>query len=426
MLSEFNPRTIYLGANHVFKSSDRGDTWRIISPDLTKSMTDRILRRSGGLTPDEDPGGGAEFYGTVVSLAESPIEQGVLWAGTDDGNVQVTRNDGASWQEVGKNLPGLPSHDLYISKIEPSHHARGTAYLSVDAHETANFKPYVFKTTDYGKTWTSISGNLPDGQPVYVVREDLKNPKLLFVGTEFGVFYTTSGGGTWARLKNNLPTVAVHDLLIHPRDNDLVAATHGRGFWIMDDITPLQQATDQVQSSDAHLFDNRVATRWLRIQPHGTGGSLGFRGENPTREAVVNYYLGPGATGDVRFEIANLMGTQKRTLTAAARPGINRLEWNMTYDPTAEDLAAFREQQQRLREQAAARGVNPAEIGRGGQGGGGGRGGRGRGGADGPQGEPVEPGEYRVTMTFNGKTYTTRLLVRADPMLSEASRRGTD
>jgi hypothetical protein len=141
---------------------------------------------------------------------------------------------------------------------------------------------------------------------------------------------------------------------------------------------------------------------------------------------VVNYYLGPGATGDVRFEIANLMGTKKRTLTAAARPGINRLEWNMTYDPSAEDLAAFREQQERLREQAAARGVNRAEIGRGGQGGGGGRGGRGRGGVGGPQGEPVEPGEYRVTMTFSGKTYTTRLLVRADPMLSEASRRGTD
>ena len=428
MLSEFNPRTIYLGANHLFKSSDRGDTWRIVSPDLTKNITDRILRKSGGLTPDEDPGGGAEFYGTIVSIAESPLEQGILWVGTDDGNVQVSRNDGATWEEVGKNLPGLPAKDLYISKIEPSHHARATAYVSVDGHEAANFKPYVFKTTDYGKTWTNISSNLPDGQPVYVIREDLKNPKLLFVGTEFGVFYTIDGGAKWTQLKNNLPTVAVHDLLIHPRDNDLIAATHGRGFWIMDDISPLQQLTEKVQTAAAHLFDNRVATQWLRVQPHGTGGSLAFRGENPTRAAVVNYYLGPAVTGEVKFEIANITGTQRRTLTAPARAGINRLEWNMSYDPSPEDVAAFREQQQRQQEQAAARGINPAEAGRGGQGRGGqggGGGGRGRGGAGGPQGEAAPPGEYRVTMTVNGQSYTTRLLVRADPMLAEAPRRGT-
>ena len=423
MLSEFNSRTIYLGANHLFKSSDRGDTWRIISPDLTKNIPERILRKSGGLTPDEDPGGGAEFYGTIVSIAESPLEQGVLWVGTDDGNVQITRNDGATWTEVGKNLPGLPSHDLYISKIEPSHHVRGTAYLSVDAHETANFKPYVFKTTDYGKTWTGISSNLPDGHPVYVVREDLKNPKLLFVGTEFAVFYSVDGGARWTRLKNNLPTVAIHDLLIHPRDNDLIAATHGRGFWILDDITPLQQLTDRVQTSEAHLFDNRVATQWLRIQPHGTGGSLGFRGDNPTRAAIVNYYLGEAVTGDVKFEISNITGTQKRTLTVPARAGVNRLEWNMSYDPTPEELAAIKEQHQRMQEQAPAQGINPAQQGRGGQGRGGqGGGGRGRGGF-GPQGEQAPPGEYRVTMMANGKTYTSRLILRADPMLSETPRR---
>jgi hypothetical protein len=288
----------------------------------------------------------------------------------------------------------------------------------VDGHEAAVFKPFVFKTTDYGKTWTSISSNLPDGHPVYVVREDVKNPKLLFVGTEFGVFYTIDGGSAWKPLKNNLPTVAIHDLLIHPRDNDLIAATHGRGFWVMDDITPLQQATDAVRSSEAHLFDNRVATQWLRVQPHGTGGSLGFRGENPTRDAVVNYYLGPGVTGDVKFEIVNALGTQKRTFSVPSRPGINRLEWNMRYDPSPEDVAAFKEQQRQFQEQAAARGVNPAQAGGGGRG-------RGRGGV-GPQGDPAGPGEYRVTMTVNGKTYTSSVLVRADPMLSESPRRGTE
>jgi hypothetical protein len=259
---------------------------------------------------------------------------------------------------------------------------------------------------------------------VYVVREDLKNPKLLFVGTEFGVFYSIDGGTKWTRLKNNLPTVAVHDLLIHPRDNDLIAATHGRGFWILDDITPLQQLTEKVQTAEAHLFEHRVATQWLRVQPHGTGGSLGFRGENPPLGAAVNYHVGPGVTGDVKFEIANITGTQKRTLTAPARPGVNRLQWDMSYDPSPEDVAAFKEQQQRTQEQAAARGINPAEVGRGGQGRGG-QGGRGRGGF-GPQGEPALPGEYRVTMTVNGKSYTTRLLVRADPMLAEAPRRGTE
>ena len=190
ILSEFNPRTLYLGANHLFKSADRGDTWRIISPDLTKNDTEKTLRKSGGLTPDEDPGGGAEFYGTIVTVAESPLAQGEIWVGTDDGNVQMTRNDGGTWEEVGKNLPGVPSKDLYVSRVEPSHHARGTGYVSIDGHEAAIFKPFIFKTTDYGKTWTNISGNLPEMGPVYVVKEDPKNPNLLFAGTEFAVFYS--------------------------------------------------------------------------------------------------------------------------------------------------------------------------------------------------------------------------------------------
>jgi len=405
-MSEFNPRTLYLGANHLFKTSDRGDTWRIVSPDLTKNITERILRKSGGLTPDEDPGGGAEFYGTIVTVAESPLAQGEIWIGTDDGNVQISRNDGATWEEVGKNLPDLPSKDLYVSRVEPSHHTSGTGYVSIDAHETGNFKPYVFKTADYGKSWTNITSNLPEMGPVYVVKEDLKNPNLLFAGTEFAVFYSADGGKKWGRLNNNMPTVAVHDLMIHPRDNDLIAATHGRGFWIMDDITPLQQVSEKVTSAEAHLFDNRTATQWLRMQPHGTGGTLSFRGENPSRNAWVNYYLGSGATGQVRFEISDVTGTNKRTLTVPARAGLNRVEWPMTFDPSPEAASAFAQQQ------AAAQ-----AAGRQGGGGGGGGGGRGRGGF-GPQGEPAPPGEYRVTMTVNGKTYTSKLKVRQDPMLS--------
>jgi len=424
-LSEFNPRTLYLGANHLFKSADRGNTWRIISPDLTKNIPDRTLRKSGGLTPDEDPGGGAEFYGTIVSVAESPLEQGVLWVGTDDGNVQVSRNDGATWTEVGKGLPGLPSNDLYISKIEPSHHVKGTAYVSVDGHEAAHFKPFVFKTTDYGKTWTSISSNLPDTQPVYVVREDLKNPNLLFVGTEFAVFYSADDGTQWTKMNNNMPTVAIHDLLIHPRDHDLIAATHGRGFWIMDDITPLQQLNDKVRSSEAHLFENRVATQWLQIQPHGTGGSLGFRGDNPVRGAAINYYLGSAISGDVKFEIADVSGANTATIIVPARHGVNRLPWNMNFDPSPEMTAAMQQAQGRGAgggREGGGQAAGPGGRGEGGAAqfvGGGGRGGRGggRAGTIGPQGELAPPGEYRVTMTANGKTYTSRLIIRADPML---------
>jgi hypothetical protein len=417
ILSEFNPRTLYLGANHLFKSTDRGDTWRIISPDLTKNHPERTLRRSGGLTPDEDPGGGAEFYGTIVTIAESPLEQGVIWVGTDDGNVQLSRNDGATWTDVSKGLPGLPSNDLYISRVEPSHHVKGTAYVAVDGHEAAHFNPFVFKTTDYGKTWTSISNNLPADQPIYVVREDLKNPNLLFVGTEFNVFYSADGGKKWTKMNNNLPTVAIHDLLIHPRDNDLIAATHGRGFWIMDDITPLQQLNDKVLASEAHLFENRVATQWLRIQPHGTGGALSFQGENPVRAGVINYYLGTAVTGDVKFEIANITGQNKATITVPARAGVNRLPWNMNFDPSPEDLAAMQAAQQG-RGGGGREGRGGGGGQRGGGGGGGGRGGRGGGGTVGPQGgDQAGPGEYRVTMTANGKTYTSRLVIRRDPML---------
>jgi hypothetical protein len=304
-------------------------------------------------------------------------------------------------------MQGLPSRDLYVSRVEPSHHARGTAYVSIDGHEAGIFKPFVYKTADYGRTWTNVTGNLPEMGPVYVVAEDPKNPNLLFVGTEFAVFYSADGGKQWSKLNNNLPTVAIHDLVIHPRDSDLIAATHGRGIWIMDDITPLQQLSEKVTGAEAHVFQNRPATQWLRLQPQGTGGSLGFRGENPTRNAVINYYLGSSASGQVRFEIADVSGANKRTLTAPARAGINRLEWNLTFDPTPEQVQAFQAAQAAARggrQGGEAAGQPPAG------------GGRGRGGPGGPQGDPADPGEYRVTMTVNGKTYPSTLTVRPDPL----------
>ena len=285
VMSPNNPSTIYIGANHLFKTVDQGETWNLVSPDLTKNEYHKTIKESGGLTPDHNPGGGAEFHGTIITIAESPINQDVLWVGTDDGNVQVSRNGGRTWTNAALNMTGLPVPDLWVSRVEASHFNEGTAYVTIDGHRSANFEPWVFKTSDYGQSWTNISGNIPDGNSVYVIKEDYKNPNLLFVGTEFAIFYTLNGGDSWTKFNKNMPTVAIHDLVIHPRESDVIVGTHGRGIWVMDDITSLQQATPEVLASEAHLFENKVATQWLRINPQGTGGSLAFRGENPPRSS---------------------------------------------------------------------------------------------------------------------------------------------
>ena len=217
---------------------------------------------------------------------------------------------------------GRAAKDLYVSRVEPSHHARGTGYVSVDGHEAANFKPYIFKTTDYGKTWTNISGNLPEMGPVYVVKEDLKNPNLLFAGTEFAVFYSLDGGKKWGKLNNNMPTVAVHDLMIHPRDNDLIAATHGRGLWIMDDITPLQQLSEKVTTAEAHLFENRTrdAVAAHPAARHRRHAQLPRReSDAERRRSTTTSASARDRAGAVRDR--DVTGENKRTLTVPAQAG---------------------------------------------------------------------------------------------------------
>jgi len=425
LLSPNNNKTLYIGANHLLMSPDQGFTWRLLSPDLTKNDPERTRRFSGGLTPDENPGGGAEYHATIITISESSLEPGNIWIGTDDGNIQVTRDGGATWTQVGtRGMPGLPQDDLWVSRVEASHHERGVAYATVDGHRMAKYSPWVFKTTDYGQTWTSISGNLPDGHPLYVVREDYQNPNLLFAGSEFAAFYSLDGGQSWQRLNENgnrsLPTVAVHHLEIHPRDGDLIAGTHGRGIWILDDITPLQQMTPAVQSSEAHLFDPRPAVQWLSIQPQHNGGNLAFVGDNPTRNAVISYYLSTRVTGDVAFEITDISGRNSCTGSFPASTGVHRIEWTMRWTPDPTEA----------RGGGAGRAGGGGFGGRGGGGGGGaclvepsvgGGGGRrgggfGRGGGGGGR---VDPGVYRVTMTANGQTYTTTIEIKADPIVRE-------
>jgi photosystem II stability/assembly factor-like uncharacterized protein len=436
VMSPHNPRTIFFGANHLFKTVDRGDTWYLISPDLTKNDPYKTIKESGGLTPDHNPGGGAEFHGTIITISESPVREGLIWVGTDDGNVQVTLNGGEEWANVRDNVPGVPE-DLWVSRVEASHFEEGTCYLTFDGHRSADFRPYVFKTTNYGRSWENITANLPDDQPVYVIKEDLKNPNLLFVGTEFAVFYSIDDGGSWTRLNLNMPTVAFHDLVIHPRDNDLVAGTHGRGIWILDDITPLQQATPEVLSSSAYLFDSRPATQWLNIRTGGGGGSLIYSGENPRRDAAINYYVGTGTSGDVTIQVSDVTGDLTWMRTVPADPGIHRVWWDMTFDPPVAQLGQFKErvgaamadfraqasdaQRRQLPglegrlaaadNYASVQGVveSLTELAAGSY--------RIRGlSARGPS---ANPGEYLVRMTVNGVTQKSTLVIRADPLMEK-------
>jgi len=447
LVSPHNPGTIYMGGQHLFRSMDRGDNWMIISPDLTTNDPNKN-KPSGGITVENT---GAETHCTIITISESPKTPGLIWIGTDDGNVQITRNGGVTWTNVRTGVPGVPA-GLWVSRIEASHFDEATCYLTFDGHRSDNFKPYVFKTTDYGKTWTSIANDLPDGQPVYVIREDLKNKNLLFVGTEFGVFFSINGGKNWTDLKLNAPTMAFHDLLIHPRDNDLIAATHGRGIWILDDISALQRADDSVLPGDAFLFENnRPATRWLRIARGGYGrGNLFFRGENPPTGALIHYYLKDKPAGPVTIEITDVTGQNKKTFTIeSGKPGINRLVWDFRFDPAPAQIQnainAAKQQlstiaqrgeltaEQKTAVQEALKQIDAAgnnysgvmEIQRNlmqqlGLGGGGGFGGGGFGGRGGGVGGSVaEPGVYALKMTVGGKTFAAKITVRQDPMLNQ-------
>jgi len=347
ILSPHNPRTLYYGANHLFKSVNRGDTWTIISPDLSTNDPVKTNRESGGITRDVTA---AETHCTIITLSESVLKPGLIWAGTDDGNVHFTTDDGKTWTNVRTNFRGVPD-GIWVSRVEASHFDEGTCYVTFDGHRSDIFTPFVFKTTDYGKSWANITGNLPDGQSVYVIREDIKNKNLLFLGTEFAAYFSIDGGTTWTRLMHDMPTVAVHDLLIHPRDNDLIAGTHGRGTYILDDITPLQQLTDDVKNTDAYLFENPVATKWKGISRGATMGHQLYIGKNPLsmsqippsnspseirNTATINYYLRNEPRSKLVLEISNLTGTLIRKISLEGEAGINRYRWNMLFDAKEE------------------------------------------------------------------------------------------
>jgi photosystem II stability/assembly factor-like uncharacterized protein len=422
-LSPHDSKVVYFGGNYLFRSLDRGDTWTIISPDL--STNDPVLTdpESGGLTRDVTS---AETHATAITIAESPLLPGVIWVGTDDGNVQLTRDGGQTWTNVRDNIPVAPTHGApvavpartWVSRVEPSHFDPATAYVAFDGHRSDDFRPYVLKTTDWGATWTSVTGDLPGDQPVYVVKEDLSNPSLLFAGTEFGAYVSIDGGTAWRRLMNGLPTVAVHDLVIHPRERDLIAATHGRSLWILDDIGPLEQLTADVLATDVHMFENPLATKWHGVSRGATRGHMVFAGRNPltiaqrepanspsdlVNSAAIDFWLKTAPSGPLGIEITDLAGEKRFATAIEGRAGLNRWFWSLRFDPSD---AARQAQQGRMRQlQAQLGGQTPGGFG----------GGR-------MQGEEAGPGTYIVRLTVDGRTYESTVTVREDPEIGMAAR----
>jgi len=332
IISPHDPKTLYAGTRHVWKSTDRGDTWTDLGDPTTgvdRSTLAIMGRKPGPTTPSLDDG--VPYYPTVTALAESPRVKGLLYAGTDDGNLQVSRDDGRTWTNVAPNVPGLPKSS-WVSAVEASRFADGTVYAAFDDHASDDYHDYLYRSTDFGRTWTSIVNDLPADRVVKSVHEDLKNPDLLFAGTEFGFFLSIDAGAHWVRFGANLPTVPVNDFLIHPRDGDLVLATHGRGIWILDHAAALEELTPAVLASPAHLFTLRPAREIRFTNPKAHQGDMVFRGPNPPAGAIIDYYLRDGG-GTPKVTIVDGGGRTVRTLAATSNRGVNRIVWDLRRPP---------------------------------------------------------------------------------------------
>ncbi|TFG51217.1 MAG: hypothetical protein E4H38_02060 [Gemmatimonadales bacterium] len=319
-ISRFDQRVLYLGGNRLFRFTERGDKWEAISPDLSTQNPETMVTS----------GSSAETYNTIVSFSESPLSPRILWAGTDDGNIQVTRDGGASWTNVAANLKGLPKANLYVARIEASHFDSATAYVAIDGHRSDVFQPLVFITTDFGRKWMPIAANLPAGGPVKSFREDPVNRDLLFAGTEFALHFSLDRGKSWNRFRNGLPTVAFDDIQIHPRDRDLIVGTHGRSIYILDDIIALEELTPAVRDSAAWLFSLRPVQPFWKAQENGLWGQDFYVAENPPAGAYINFYLKNFSLDDVSITNADTAsGTEVAKLSARGNAGLNRVVWDL-------------------------------------------------------------------------------------------------
>src|SRR5881394_1271543 len=389
-LSPNEKGTLYIGAQFLFRSRDHGQNWERISPDLTTNDPEKQKQeQSGGITVDNSA---AEMHTTIYSISESPKDKNVIWVGTDDGNLQLTRDGAKTWNNVVKNVPSLPPNS-WVSWVQASNYAAATAYATFDRHTFGDFTPYVYKTTDFGKTWTPLV-TPQDAKGVrgyaHVIKEDVVKPDLLFLGTEFGLWVSIDGGKNWAQFKaNHFPAVAVRDLAIHPRDNDLVLATHGRGIWIIDDITPLRALTPDLLKQEVAFVSARPVQQRIEGSGGWANGDAVFIGDNPPDAAVINYYQRERHLfGKLKLEVLDSSGRVIDELPASKRPGLNRVMWTMRAKPPRVPPAA----------QIAFSGT---------------------------RGPRLVPGVYTVRLTKAGKVSETKLTVGLDrrAKFSEADRK---
>jgi photosystem II stability/assembly factor-like uncharacterized protein len=392
-ISPHDNETVYVGSQHVHRTRDGGQSWQVISPDLTTDDEER-QRKSGGLTTEDVS---PTYYSTLFAIAESPLEPGVIWAGSNDGLVHVTRDGGAHWEEVTGGIPDLPPRGT-VSNIEPSRHRPGTAYLTVDFHQLGDTDPYVYRTDDYGGSWRSLAEDLPRSVFSYahIVREDPTRPGLLYLGTENAVYVSLDDGARWHALQGDLPHAPVYWLTVQPHFNDLVIGTYGRGFWILDDITPIQQLTDEVLASPVHLFEPRPAYRFLRRESPNSQPGDPAAGENPEYGASLSFHLTSDPTDPVTLRIEDEDGGEVRNLPVrSAHEGLNRVTWDLTHTPSRSP---------RLRTPAlehAHVGLGDAEF---------------RPPVDGGTVRPLAvPGRYRIVLTVGSEERVTWLTVLQDP-----------
>ncbi|SPE24608.1 Glycosyl hydrolase, BNR repeat-containing protein [Candidatus Sulfopaludibacter sp. SbA6] len=392
MISPHDHNKVYVGSQFVHVTTDGGQSWKVISPDLTRNDKSR-MGFSGGLTGDNI---GVEYAGVVFALAEAPKEPGVIWAGTNDGLVQITRDGGKTWTNVTANIPGLPEWGT-VSNIEASRYANGAAYITVDFHQVNNRDPFIYKTTDYGKTWTAITNGIPHSMLSYAhcIREDPVRQGLLFVGTENGLYVSFNDGRSWQPLQANLPHAPVYWIAMQEHFHDMVLATYGRGFWILDDLTPLEQLAPDTANAGAVLFAPRDAYRFrTAAQPESMTYDATI-GQNPPYGASINYYLTSAPAGGARITIVDASGRTVRTMAGPAQPGINRLWWDLRFSPT-KPLRLRTKPLYAPEITMGPDGYRPAPAGQ-------------------PMALLAPPGTYTVRLLVDGREYSKLLKVIKDP-----------
>ncbi len=332
IISPHDHHTLYAGMRELWRSTDRGATWTSLG-DMTTGV-DRTTLTLMGRKPTEDVlslDDGVPYYPGVTAIAESPRRRGLLYVGTDAGNLNVSEDGGHSWTNVADRLPGAPTSS-WIAGLEASRADENVVYVTIDNHRSDDYRNYVYRSADKGRTWVSIVGDLPASRVARTLREDPRNPQVLYLGTELGLFVTLDGGARWTELKNNMPRMAINDLVVHPRDNDLVLGTHARGVWILDSLAAIQELTPAVLSSRAHLFSIRPAEMIRYSQPKAHAGDLIFRGENPPAGAILDYVLGADS-GQVALSVHDRAGNLVQALEPTTSRGVNRVVWNLRHAP---------------------------------------------------------------------------------------------